>query len=173
MVGITEFSALLTSLKSAKDIAEAMVSLRDTAAFQGKVIEFQNAIMDAQERVLAAQNERSSLVEKVAQLEQEVARLKAWGSEKQNYHLQRVYPGSFAYALKPDAKSTEPPHWLCANCYGNGQKGILQSKGLRGRDQFWGCPICNNEIKTGFRTAPDSPYVSATSSSADDTSTAQ
>ena len=41
MVGITEFSALLTSLKSAKDIAEAMVSLRDTAAFQGKVIEFQ------------------------------------------------------------------------------------------------------------------------------------
>ena len=54
MVGITELSALMTSLKTAKDLAESMIGLRDAAAFQGKVIEFQNAIMGAQQRVFAA-----------------------------------------------------------------------------------------------------------------------
>ena len=33
MVGVTEISALLASLKGVKDIAQAMVGLRDEAAF--------------------------------------------------------------------------------------------------------------------------------------------
>ncbi len=52
---------------------------------------------------------------------------------------------------------TEPPHWLCASCYGNGQKGILQSQGLQGRDKVWRCPLCKNDIKTSFQVALSRP----------------
>ena len=33
-----------------------------------------------------------------------------------------VDAGALVYMLKPDERGTEPPHWLCANCYGKAQK---------------------------------------------------
>lgn len=78
MVGITELSALMTSLKGAKDLAETMVGLRDAPAFQSKAIEFQSLILDAQSRAFSAQEERTSLVEQIRQLEKRVAEFEAW-----------------------------------------------------------------------------------------------
>jgi hypothetical protein len=40
MVDISSIAAALSSIKAAKDIAQSMVGLRDTAAFQAKLIEF-------------------------------------------------------------------------------------------------------------------------------------
>ena len=161
MVGVGEITGMLSSLNAAIDIAKSMVSLRDTASIQSKVIEFQNAIMDAQQRAFAAQQERATLVEQVSQLEKDVARLKAWNSEKERYDLQRVYPGAFAYVLKPDAAGTQPPHWLCTTCYEKGQKGVLQEQPLREGWKFWRCGHCKNEIKTSRHVAPEAPFVPA------------
>jgi hypothetical protein len=51
----------LNALRAAKDIAEAMIGLRDTAAFQGKLIEFQSKIIDANNAAFSAQEERGAL----------------------------------------------------------------------------------------------------------------
>ena len=126
MVGITEFSALISSLKGAKDLAEAMVGLRDATAFQSKVIEFQGAIMDAQQHVFAVQEERASLVQKVSDLEKEVARLEAWETEKKRYELKKLGDGAFAQVLKVESANGEPPHALCTTCYDRRNKTILQ-----------------------------------------------
>jgi hypothetical protein len=65
MGDISSFGAALAALKSAKDIAEAMISLRDSAAFQSKMIEFQSKIIDANNAAFAAQDERAALLEKI------------------------------------------------------------------------------------------------------------
>src|SRR5260370_35297808 len=53
-------------------------------------------------------------------------RSKAWGAEKEKYELKNVGRGSFAYVRKKDAQPSEPSHWLCAQCYQNSKKSILQ-----------------------------------------------
>jgi hypothetical protein len=161
VVGFGEIAGVMSSLKAAKDIAETMIGLRDAAAFQEKRIELRSRILDAQSGALAAQDERSSLVEKIRTLEAEIARLKAWDGEKEKYELQRVYPAAFAFVLKPNAGGAEPPHWLCAACHQKSQKSLLQVRILQGRDRFWACPSCKSEIKTGWQTAPEHPYIEA------------
>jgi hypothetical protein len=155
MVGITELSALMTALKGAKDLAESMVGLRDAAAMQGKVIEFQNVIMDAQQRVFAAQEERAALVEKVAELEKKIASLENWETEKKRYELKSIgYGGRIAvYALKPEMADGEPPHSICANCYQNGEKSILQTEG-RGGSEYLYCPRCKANLLKQGHAAP-------------------
>jgi hypothetical protein len=57
MPDLTAIAAALSSLKAAKDIAEAMIGLRDTAAFQGKLLEFQSKLIDANNAAFSAQEE--------------------------------------------------------------------------------------------------------------------
>lgn len=149
-------AAALASLKAAKDIAEAMVGLRDAAAFQGKLIEFQSKIIDANNAAFAAQEERSALLQRVRDLEEQVARLKAWETEKQRYQLENLYVGSFAYVLKEEARGAEPIHWLCAKCYQEGKKRILQiSKAIAlGAEHVYTCPECNSTIMVSSNIGP-------------------
>jgi hypothetical protein len=76
--------------------------INDAAATQGMVIELNAKILAAQSSVFAANEERSSLLDRVGELEKEVVRLKAWGAEKERYQFAEVGPGVFAYTLKPN-----------------------------------------------------------------------
>ncbi len=116
MPDMSAIATALSSFKAAKDIAESMIGLRDAAAFQSKLIEFQSKIIDANNASFAAQDERASLLERIRDLEKQVADFKAWEAEKQKYELKEVWPGATTYVLKEDAKGAEPIHWLCANC---------------------------------------------------------
>jgi uncharacterized coiled-coil protein SlyX len=150
MVGLGEIGGLMSSLKAAKDLAQAMIDLNSTVAFQAKAIEFQSKILDAQNSAFAAQEERSALVQRISELEKEVARLEAWETEKQRYELKGVGYGNGAlvYQLKPDAAGAEQPHSICANCYQSGAKSILQSD-RNGGDTFLVCPKCKTSLITG------------------------
>ena len=147
---IAEISGLMTILKASKDIAEAMMGLRDAEAIRGKVIEFQSKILDAQQIVFAVQQERTALIEKVGHLEAQVARMKEWEAEKPRYQLKGVgYDGSaLVYDLKVDEAGAEQPHSICANCYENGAKSILQADRAKG-DTFLFCPRCKTRLLTG------------------------
>src|ERR1700730_14432489 len=150
MPDMSAIAASLSSLKAAKDIAQSMIGLRDAAAFQGKLIEFQSEIIDANNAAFAAQEERSALLEKVRDLEKQVADFKAWEAEKQRYKMEQVWPGATTYVLKSETQGTETIHWLCARCYQEGKKSILQL-GTRvgdevGRLKGWECPSCKTNI---------------------------
>jgi hypothetical protein len=150
MVSITDIAGALSALKSAKDIAEAMVSLRDTETFQAKRIELQSKILDAQSGMLAAQDERAALVERIRALEAEIARLRAWDAEKQRYELKRWGHGAFAYVLKESQARGEPIHALCAACYDHGVKSRLQANGDQNAYRHaWDCPTCKFSLKAG------------------------
>lgn len=142
MLEVSAIASAVTSLSALKDIAQAMVGLRDGAAFQVKLIEFQSKILDAQDSVFAANMERSALIERVRQLEKEAADLKAWDAEKQRYKLEEISHGTFAYALKEEERDSEPTHHVCANCYNRGIKSILQSLS----PNVYKCDNCSSKI---------------------------
>lgn len=152
---MTALASALAALKGAKDIAQAMIGLRDAAAFQSKMIEFQAKIIEANNSAFAAQEERSALLQRISQLETDVARIKAWEAEKQRYQLTDFGGGTFAYVLKPEASGAEPPHRICAACYQQGHKSILQFrfKTTTQQDRYV-CPACKTEFDFGERRPP-------------------
>src|SRR3954447_21958347 len=122
-------SALASSLKMAADMTKAMIGIRDATMIQGKILELQGIILSAQSDALSAQSDQFALLDRVRHLEKEVADMKAWDAAKEGYALEEVSTGAFAYVLKPEAGGAEPRHWLCAACYGNRKKSILQFAG--------------------------------------------
>jgi hypothetical protein len=155
MVDVSSISAALSSLIAARDIAQAMIGLRDTAAFQGKLIEFQSKIIDAQNSAMAANDERAALLETISKLKKEVADFEAWETEKKEYKLEEVDFGAFAYVSRTDTQAPEPAHWICTTCYGNRKKSLLQNTGSANpkggpdfRKTLWKCFTCNSEIRT-------------------------
>jgi hypothetical protein len=109
MPDISALAAALPSLKAAKDIAEAMIGLRDSAAFQAKLIEFQSKLIDANNASFVAQDERATLLERIRDLEEKVAGFETWDAEKNRYELKEFGRGAFAYTLKPEAQGAAPP----------------------------------------------------------------
>ena len=147
MVDMSAIASALASLKAAKDIAEAMVGLRDAAAFQGKLIEFQSKIIDANNAAFTAQEERSALLERIRELEAQVAKFKAWEAEKEKYELTEVRPGAFAYSLKEEAAIAGPMHQLCASCFERGHRSILQKETRQpGMSTVLACHECGSDI---------------------------
>ncbi len=139
-------AAALNSFNALKNIAQSMVALRDVNAFQAKVIEFNGALIDAQTKIFEVNQERTTLVERISSLEKEITDLKAWEAEKQRYHMIALAPNIIAYAVKEAVRGTEPPHYLCANCYAQDKKGHLQQI-LRGTaiDKYR-CSRCQDEL---------------------------
>ena len=149
-IDMGSIAAVGTSLQSAGEIIKAMVGLRDGAMIQAKVIELQAVILSAQGAALAANANQFTLLERVRELEKEIADMKAWDTEKQKYHLKEISPGVLAYVLKADAEPTSPGHWLCTTCYEQRRKSILQyigepKAGARIESVF-GCNACKSQV---------------------------
>ena len=144
-----ELLASLGLFKSMLDSAKGLKDINDAAVRNAAVIELQ-------EKILAAQEQQMTLVERVGELEKEVARSKTWDAEKQRYHLTQCAPGAFAFILKRSEARGEPGHALCTACYERGTKSILQSngKGLI-HEHAWACPSCKAEMKPRGELIPE------------------
>ncbi|APG11403.1 hypothetical protein BKD09_24010 [Bradyrhizobium japonicum] len=143
MPDISAIASAVSAFKAAKDIGESMIGLRDAAAFQSKLMEFQSKILDANNAAFAAQEERSTLLERIRELEKQLASFEKWEVEKENYQLTAIYADTLAYARKPDAAGAVPPHYICANCYEDGKKRILQ----RADAAHVMCPDCKIRLR--------------------------
>lgn len=155
---IAEAIAAIGALKSASDTAKSLIELRDVSLVREKAIELQSQIISIQNIALNARAQEEALIAKVRDLEKQIAQMKEWGAEKQAYTLTPVASGAFAYTRKPDAQPAEPPHWLCAKCFGNSHKSILQYAG-RTLDKHYSihtCHTCGGKIQTPWSVTPDS-----------------
>ena len=120
--------------------------------------------MSAQASALAAQEDQFALLNQVRELEGQIAEMEDWEAERQRYELKAVHSGAFAYVVKPEVQGTEPPHWLCAACFHNRKKSILQKAGRAPNDahsRVWKCPNCKSEVMVLWRFGPESPYGAA------------
>ncbi len=147
MVDIPSITAAITGLKTAAEIARAMKGLQSLEDVQAKVIDLQGAILDAQTSALTAQADQFAMMQRMRDLEEEVARVKAWDETKQRYQLITPWAGCHLYALKESSKGTDPPHWICPHCYEDGRKSIVhnaEKHDTRSR-HIIKCPRCSFE----------------------------
>src|SRR5581483_6141929 len=100
-----EIFAGLGAIKTAFDMTKGLQDIHDAVTRDRAVIELQKEI-------LAAQSTQSALIERVNDLEREVAQLKAWDADKARYQLKRIQTGVTVYALKDGVEGGEEPHYL-------------------------------------------------------------
>lgn len=130
------FKALFDAAKGLKDISDA--AKRNTA------------IVELQEKILSAQSQQTALIERVGQLEKELAHFNEWDREKERYVLKDFGCGTFTYALRSGMEAGEPYHRICASCYQLGRKSILQSLGIfAGNREKVSCSACHQETLLG------------------------
>ncbi len=141
----SELLAGLGIFKTLYDSAKALKDINDTAIRNAAVIELQ-------EKILAAREAQAALLERVSELEKEVADFETWETEKQRYELTTTARGGLAYTLRPDAQGSEPPHKICAACYQRRKKSPLQlvPRSLVhmevGVPATYRCPECKSEV---------------------------
>jgi hypothetical protein len=105
-----EIMSGLGGLKAAFDLAKGLKDIDDATRRNAAVIELQ-------EKILTAQQAQSALLERVSELEKQVASFEQWSAEKEKYELKEIHPHSFAYVIKENARGNEPSHLICAACY--------------------------------------------------------
>jgi hypothetical protein len=160
MVDLIALAQGATALKTAGDIAKTFVGLRDSAKLLEQSVELNRQILSAQQALVEAREEQATLVQQVRALEEEIARLKSWETEKQKYDLKDLGHGAFAYVRNSSAKPTQAPHWLCTNCYSKGKPSILLNTNRQtwGADlHVWQCPECPAFITVHYTKSPRNP----------------
>ena len=153
---MSEFQAVaatLASLNTAGNIVKAFLDVRGAIQEQGKIFELQRVILAAHQSALSAQEPQSALLQRIRDLEKQIADFETWEREKPRYQMMDVNPsrGSvIVYALKEEAKGTEPIHLLCAKCFQHRIKSPLQSSPKTDRGQrVHFCPECKTEYAYG------------------------
>lgn len=161
MVGITEISAGLSSLKAAFGIAKGLNAAATQASINEVKVELTQHILEAQAALTAAYEAQSATAERIRELEQEIVRLKDWKADKQRYELKDTGQGTPAYAPKAGMENGEPSHWLCPACYQQGKKSILQHEHLAtGRVETLVCHPCGMDILVIGHRYPQNAAIS-------------
>lgn len=121
MVG--EVFAGASALKNAFDLAKALRDINDATRLNA-------AVIDLQEQILSAQQAHTTLFQRVSELEKEVATFEKWDATKQQYDLKKIGWCAYAYMLKPNARFSAPPHWVCTKCFGDRYVEIMQTSDM-------------------------------------------
>jgi DNA-directed RNA polymerase subunit RPC12/RpoP len=149
---ISEIAGVLSSFNALKNIIQAAIDLHDAQAFKAKVGEIYGVLLDAQSKMFSVNEERTTLIDRVRTLEEQITDFENWETERQRYELQSITSGSFAYVMKAAVQGNEPPHKICAKCYQDRKKSILQldpSSGPArslGKPDTYSCPRCGSKI---------------------------
>jgi hypothetical protein len=131
--GLSAFKSMLDIAKSLKDINDATIR--------------NEAVIDLQDKILTAREQQTKLLERISELEKQVASFETWDAEKQRYELKDLGFGSLVYMLKREARGTELPHWVCARCYGDRRISIIQyTSSVKNVGHGYFCPACHIEI---------------------------
>jgi hypothetical protein len=141
-----EITAALSSVKTISDIATFLLKAKVGSDVAQKAIELQTTIISLQASMMSAQAQNQGLLEENNRLKQQLASLENWEAEATKYKLVQLVTDSFVYALNDDQSATQPYHWLCAHCFQNKQKSILQRSGKQLAKWLYTCPACKNTI---------------------------
>lgn len=148
---VSELLAGLSAFKSMFDLAKGLKDINDAAARNSVAVELQ-------EKILATQAQQAALIERIGELEHEVARFETWETEKQRYKLEALPPGTHVYTLKPEMAAGEPPHHICQTCYQRSKKSILHQSETHNGVYHLKCNECGTDHKVGHFRQPRINY---------------
>jgi hypothetical protein len=158
---VGSITAAVGSLKAAGDIAKGLISLKTTTEVQAKAIELNEKIIDAQHQIFAANAAQTTLLERVRELEVDLARINDWKTQKLRYKLAAPFIGCMVYALQKSMSDGEPAHYLCTACFQRGHRSILQGRETNGPGRstaVYYCFACKAEAKTQWGNVSPPQY---------------
>lgn len=159
--GLTDLGSALGALQKASNIIKDWASFSTDKERAAKIGELNGQILSAQTSAIQANAAQATLIEQVGTLKAEIAGFETWDSEKIRYELRHVGDGSSAYVIKQEAAGSEPPHWICPNCYENRKKTILQPAGRAAESGWemhevkWTCYVCKNTLRVDVGVMPN------------------
>lgn len=141
----TEISAAIQSAKSLGELLRAAKSLSNYNEIVAAVSEVSSRLMEATAVALKSQERESELLQRLNELEKEVAKIRRNKELAQNYTLHKFETGALAYILK-EGVTDIPPHYLCAKCSDEGVHAKLQPYG----PYTLLCNTCSSKIQYKF-----------------------
>jgi hypothetical protein len=133
-----EIAAFTTAVSHATNIAKAIVETHDELKLRELKLEFATALLDVTQKQLALAQEYQAELDANKKLKQQLAAYERWEQESQRYQLHQPSIGVFVYALKQEHAAGQPLHWICAACYDDGKKSLLQR--VSKDSNAWACP---------------------------------
>jgi hypothetical protein len=164
---IAELTMGLQSLNAMTELLKVLNAASTQTQINEVKLGLQEGLLAAQRALFAAQEAQTADAAVIRDLEEQIVRLKDWEAERQRYQLTAIDRGAFAYMQKPGMDGGEPPHWLCTNCFEQGKRSLLQSRGGSVRDgphgiqTAWGCNACDGSVTVFFRRTPAEPWSGA------------
>ena len=153
-----EAGAAVGSIKTALDMLKGVRSLKSEADINQAVIEVQRILLDAQSAAVDDKSRQIELLNRISDLEARLAKAEEWESEKRRYRLTEFSTGRFAFVLVEDLGEGEPHHKLCAKCFTEKRKSILQTVRKHSGGESVYCQHCTQEmVLTEF---PPDPVIS-------------
>ncbi|WGR94801.1 hypothetical protein MTX26_01795 [Bradyrhizobium sp. ISRA443] len=138
-----EITAAITSIRAAYDFTKGMVAVRDSDLLAKQARELNAMMLDVLDKSIAARQSYIEQTDELQALKAELAASKNWDRERERYELKSVGSGAMVYMLKPEARASEPPYWLCPNCFAQGKKSFPQSTHqMHLRQLIYNCVEC-------------------------------
>ena len=150
---VNSIAALFSGLKSAHELLTAMEHTREFVQNGTQLSQLTRSLLDAQAAAMALQLEQHSLTARIQELEDQLKSKIKWEEQAADYKLTQLPPlGVYAYELQGDNAAGKPRHYICAHCYEDERKSILQPRS-RGFTRYLFCNACGFESFVGSNTA--------------------
>ena len=149
--------AAYDGLKVTTGIIQGIYALKSETEKNQAVIDIQRNVLEAQRALTEAEGIHAADLMRIKDLEQEIVGLKDWSAERERYELVGIRGGGFAFMPKEGMEGGKPAHWLCANCFEQGRKSFMQSKGQPRQgsgEEVYGCDLCKGSFTVMGRTRP-------------------
>jgi hypothetical protein len=141
-----EFSKAIGLVTAITGATKRLSDARTEVKVNDVAIQLQGIVLDLQSEMMIIQSDYQQILRSRDDLEKKLVDQEAWDKERVRYHLEKI-GGScgFVYALNVTNPSVEPSHWICAHCYEDKKKSILQLTPKSGLHK-WACPRCKTEF---------------------------
>lgn len=152
-----EVTSLITSAKTAYDIAKGINSLKTSVERNESISKILETLLSVQTDALMMQEKHQVLLREKDELNNKLKEFEKWSDIETQYELKEIAPSIFVYAFKKTDDSTDPMHWLCTKCYKDRKASILQLARQYKEDKDYFCPSCNNEYKVRSKSSGSFP----------------
>jgi hypothetical protein len=143
---VSEINAALVTINSITALTRTVINSKVDMALREQAIETQSAVIALQNTMITLQSQYQNLLDEKNELKRQLMEIQDWEAEAKNYALTEVADKIFVYASKPTEDTTTPAHWICAHCYQNKQKSIIQRTVGTISSTIWQCPRCETQL---------------------------
>ncbi|MGB5156338.1 MAG: hypothetical protein WBN77_02755 [Desulfobacterales bacterium] len=141
---IAEIGSLISSSKTAYDIAKGLASVYVDDKVRERTSELIGILLSVQSDALAVNAQHQELLQKKYELEKKILEFENWSETERQYELKEIAVGVFVYAYKKTEQNPETMHWLCAKCYNERKKYPIQRRAHLPDGIHYICNNCNS-----------------------------